>query len=100
MSKVNFTFDESEDRADINVIVNRHKLMNALFELSCYRRNLYKGYEDNAVMASGDKIIGKITEEVPEEYNDKPVKVYIEDEAILNELDRILGPVNDILDDY
>lgn len=100
MSKVNFTFDESEDRADINVIVNRHKLMNALFELSCYRRNLYKGYEDNAVMASGDKIIGKITESVPEEYKDKPVKFYIEDEAILNELDRILGPVNDILDDY
>ena len=41
MSKVTFVFDESEDRADINIIVDRHKLMSALLELSNYRKSLY-----------------------------------------------------------
>ena len=100
MSKVTFVFDESEDRTDINIIVNRHKLMSALLELSNYRKSLYKGLENNAVMVSDNKIIGKISDKIPEEYTDMPVTFFVEDEAILRELNRILGPVNDILNDY
>lgn len=100
MSKVKFEFDEYEDRTDVNIIVNRHKLMNALLELSNYRKNLYKGYERDAVMVSDNKIIGKISDKIPEEYTNKPIAFYVEDEAILHELNRILGPVNDILNDY
>lgn len=36
MAKVIFEFDECEDRHDINTIVNRHKLMSALYELADY----------------------------------------------------------------
>lgn len=100
MSKVTFEFDECEERNDINIIVNRYKLMASLYELSDFRRNIYKGYVHDCFVASGDKILGKISDEIPEEYKDKPHKFLIEDEAILNELDRILGPVNDILDSY
>ncbi len=99
MGKVTFEFDDCEDRSDINVIVNRNKLLVALFELSSYRRTLYKGYETDAVIASGDKILGKITDKIDEKDKDMPTRVLIEKEAILKEIDRILDPVNEILDD-
>ena len=48
MSKVTFEFDENEDRYDVNLIVNRHKLVTAVNELSDLFRRIYNGkrYDD------------------------------------------------------
>lgn len=43
MSKVTFEFDENEDRCDVNLIVNRHKLATAINELSDLCRQIYNG---------------------------------------------------------
>ena len=40
MAKVKFEFDEFEDRHDVNIIVNRHKLVSVVHDLSDWRREL------------------------------------------------------------
>lgn len=44
MAKVTFEFDEYEEREDVNVIINRHKLLNAINKIDDLRRQIYKGY--------------------------------------------------------
>ena len=100
MGKVIFEFNEDEELEDINVVANRKKIMTALYELSCYRSSLYKRFETDAIITSGDKILGKITDNIPEKAYDGPVKVYLEYEDVLNKIDSILNPINEILNSY
>lgn len=97
MSKVTFEFDEYDDSDDINIVVNRNKLTKALYDLSDYRRTILKGYENGAVIALDDKILGKISDKIPEEYDNMPTKILVSDEAILDELNRILTPIYNLL---
>lgn len=100
MGKVVFEFNEDEESEDVNVVANRKKIMTALYKLSNYRSCLYKRFETDAMIASGDKILGKITDKIPEKSYNGPVKVYLEDEVVLEKIDSILGPVSEILDSY
>ena len=106
MSKVTFEFDEDENRSDINVIVNRYKLISALEDLDTLYRNLYNGkiYDpDNIVYITKDNRIA--TEEDYKEAQDrgKPLSgkgYYIKQDWIENKLDDILQDVRQILNDY
>ena len=106
MSRVTFEFDEQDEREDVNVIVNRVRLINALSELDSFYRALYnsKIYEpENIVYMTKDNRIAteedfkKATEE------GKPLSgkgYYIRQEWLEDRLDYMLHDVRDILEHY
>ena len=98
MGKVVFEFDENEDRHEIELITNRHKLICALYDLDNYRRGLYKGYINNITYAANGQIIGKGIEALKEINEEAKVTSYLEDEDVLNEIDKILDEVRFLLD--
>ena len=98
MGKVTFEFDEDEERHDIELITNRHKLICALYDLDNYRRGLYKGYINNMTYAANGQIIGKGIEALKEINEEAKVTSYLEDEDVINEIDIILDKVRFLLD--
>ena len=98
MAKVIFEFDESEDRQDINIIVNRHKLMSALLDIYNYRKTLYKGYETETVIVKDDKVLGKITDTLSD-YDGKG-EFYIKDDVIINKIDDVFYDIKNIIEEY
>ena len=98
MGKVIFEFDEEEDRHEIELITNRHKLICALYDLDNYRRGLYKGYINNMTYAANGQIIGKGIEALKEINEEAKVTSYLEDEDVINEIDKILDKVRFLLD--
>lgn len=98
MAKVIYEFDEDEERHEIELINNRHKLICALYDLSNYRRGLYKGYINNMTYAANGQIIGKGIEALKEINEEAKVTSYLEDEDVINEIDIILDKVRFLLD--
>ena len=98
MGKVVFEFNEEEDFVDINLVVNRKRLVAALQEVGNFMRKIDKGYLKNMLMVKGREVIGKtgctvnVNEALGSEY-------YIKDEEVYDELGRILEKVNDLLKD-
>ena len=97
MSKITFEFDEDEEWNDVNLVVNRHKLISALYDLENYRRGIYKGYINNAVYAVDDKIVGKWDEIRDKDFGETKLKAYLDDEDVLREIDNILDRVKHLL---
>lgn len=103
MSKVTFEFDENEDRYDVNLIVNRHKLSVAVNELSDLYRKIYNGKiydKKDLIYVKEDGC--KATKEDYEEANLKGEFLsggtsYLRCEFIEAELDRILEDVRPFL---
>lgn len=103
MAKVIFEFDECDDRNDINIIVNRHKLENALYQIQDLHRKIYNGklYDDVTINVKDNKVL---TEDDYKKFQDegnypvKGTKEYIESSYIENELDRALDGIYEILD--
>lgn len=107
MAKVIFEFDEGTDGYDIEVIVNRNKLLSALYEIQNLRRTLYKGYYNQndyiSILTEDQKPIRMITNDEIEEANSKGETIedtvgYVREEYIIDEIDRILSDVNSLLD--
>lgn len=107
MAKVTFEFDENENRSDINVIVNRHKLLSALYEIQNLRHTLYKGYYNEndyvSILTKDKKPVRMITKEEQNQANlkDETFKKtvgYIREEFVIDEIDRALSDVSDLLD--
>lgn len=98
MAKVTFEFDEFDDRRDINVIVNRHKLENALCDLSHLRRNLYKGYINDTIVVKDNEVVYKDGKAL-KEYDTENTEEYINTSNVINELDRILEDVYSIINE-
>ena len=97
MSKITFEFDEDEEWNDVNLVVNRHKLITAIYDLENYKRGIYKGYIDNAVYAVDGKIVGKLDDIRDKDFGDAKIKAYLDDEDVLRELDMILDKVRHLL---
>lgn len=104
MAKVIFEFDEAEDRYDINMIVNRHRLMCAAEELSNLYRKIYNGKiydEEDSIYVKPD---GKVaTEEDYEKVRNEGKfleggKYYLRQEFVERELGYILDKVSDLID--
>lgn len=104
MAKVIFEFDEAEDRYDINMIVNRHRLMCAAEELSNLYRKIYNGKiydEEDCIYVKPD---GKVaTEEDYKEVREtgkllEGGKHYLRQEFVERELGYILDKVSDLID--
>ncbi len=95
MAKTIFEFDEFEDRDDINIIVNRHKLVTALYELANLRRNLYKGYA-NIIVVKNNEIVFKDGRAL-KEYNTDNTEEYINTDDIINKIDGILEEINSLI---
>ena len=102
MSKTTFEFDDGEDR-DVLLIVNRHKLASALYELSDFYRSLYNGklYTDELINVKDNRVM---TEEDYKKAQDEGqpyvsgTKEYISTDYVERELDRILEDVRGLID--
>ena len=99
VGKVVFEFSEEKDLPDINLVVNRKKIVAALQEIENYMRKIDKGYINNALMVKGREVIGKsgctvnVNDALGAEY-------YIKDEDVYDELGKILGKVSDLIRDF
>lgn len=107
MAKVTFEFDENEDRDDVSIIVNRHKLLSALYEIQNLRRTLYKGYYNEndyvSILTEDRKPIRMITDEEQNQANLKGETIkntvgYVREEFVIDEIDRALSDVYDLLE--
>ena len=103
MGKVTFEFDE-DDRENINLVVNRHKLINAIEELSNLYRGIYNGKiyyrDDEQIYLKADGT--KATEEDYRKANLEGKflsggKYYLSQDYIERELDNILVDVRQYL---
>lgn len=107
MARVTFEYDENEERNDVNVIVNRYKLLSALYEIQGLRRTLYKGYCDKndyiSILTKDRKPVRMITDEEQNQANLKGETIegtvgYVREEFVIDEIDRALSDVYDLLD--
>lgn len=103
-----------DERDDAYKAMRVNDLMYALWELQKYRRELYKGYINGAIVVNGDKVLNEETiskqvkqtyakELCPEELDStlppfKDNKSYIPQTDVLNRIDDILDGVRDLLD--
>lgn len=96
MAKVIFEFDDEKDSREIKNIINRDEFIFALDELINYRRTLYKGFQENRIVVKDGKIVN------PKEFkNAEDIKGtigYIPVDDVIEELDRCLRDVVNILD--
>ena len=103
MSKVIFEFNENKDRDDINIIVNRHKIVYALQQIQDLHRKIYNGklYDDVTINVKDGKVL---TEEDYKrfqedgEYPVKGTKEYLDSDYIERELDSALEHIYNLLD--
>lgn len=102
MGKVIFEFDDQEDELrEIDLVVGRHKLVCALYDIQNLRREIYKGYADQHTISVKDNRV--ITSEEFKAANMagemiSGSKEYISTDYILDELDRALENVYQLLD--
>ena len=97
MGKVTFEFNDGEESDDIELTVNRRKLISALYDLQSYRRSIYKGYINNTLIVVGDKVVARASNQLAD-YDIETAKAYLEVDDILRELDYILDKVQFLLD--
>ena len=90
MGKVTFEFDENKESRDIELIVNRYKMICALDELEKYRYDLYNGHRDEVISVRNGRRI--------ERDENKTIEDVKNTEASL-EVDDVLNALDDILDD-
>lgn len=104
-----------EERNDAYKAIRVNDIMYALWELQKYRRELYKGYINGAIVVNGDKVLDEetISKQVKQTYakelcpedidNTLPPfednKSYILQSGVLDRIDDILDGVRDLLDD-
>ena len=103
-----------EERNDAYKAIRVNDIMYALWELQKYRRELYKGYVNGAIVVNGDKVLDEetISKQVKQTYakelcpedidNTLPPfednKSYILQSGVLDRIDDILDGVRDLLD--
>ena len=95
MWKVTYEFDENKESHDIELIVNRYKMIGALDELEKYRYDLYNGHCEEVIYVQDDKKIG--TDENKTIENVKKTRECIEVKDVLNVLDDILEDVKHLV---
>lgn len=98
MGKVIFEFDEIEDNQDIKNVINRNKLIYALDELKKYQRTLYKGYVNNQIIVKDRNVIAEGAEILTLKENTEGQKTYILMKDVIDELDRCLSGITQLLD--
>ena len=95
MGKVTYEFDENKESRDIELIVNRYKMICALDELEKYRHDLYNGYCEEVIYVRDDRKIGTDDNKTVEDV--KKTRECIEVKDVLNALDDILDDVKHLV---
>lgn len=95
MGKVTYEFDENKESRDIELIVNRYKMICALDELEKYRHDLYNGHCEDVIYVRDDKKAG--IDENKTIGDVKRTKECIEVKNVLNVLDNILEDVKHLV---
>lgn len=100
MAKVIFEFDESEEKQDLNIIINRDKLVQALTKLAELRSVIVnnKFYRDELIYVKNNKVldINELTYELDKEFENS--KEYLDKEYIEDRIGSILEDMYEYLD--
>lgn len=99
--KVKLEFDY--DDKIVPVIVNVNKLVSALYDLSQYRREIYKYDVDGEIYVDKDNNKIYTLEEINSNYNrnePKNLKSYVDADKVIEKIDNILYDVNEIIENY
>ena len=95
---------ETDDLNEMNLVVNKYKLLSALEELKSWRRYLYKGYDNDIKHLSNGNIYTqqKLLEDINVPRDEHGIikdckRIYYVDD-IINRIDEILYDVNIFLD--
>lgn len=95
MGKVTYEFEENKESHDIELIVNRYKMICALDELEKYRYDLYNGHCEDVIYVRDDEKTGTDDNKTIEDV--KRTKECIEVKNVLNVLDDILEDVKHLV---
>ena len=95
MGKVTYEFDEDKESRDIELIVNRYKMICALDELEKYRYDLYNGHCEEVIYVRDDRKIGTDENKTIEDV--RKTRECIEVKDVLNVLDDILDDVKHLV---
>lgn len=103
MSRVIFEFDDVEDMDAINLLVNRHKILGALYAIRDLRSVIYNGklYNGELISVKDNKVLTNEDYEKYQELGDYPVsntKGYVDRDYIENELGVIVDEISMFLD--
>lgn len=97
--KVKLEFDY--DDKIVPVIVNVNKLVSALYDLSQYRRELYKYEVEGEIYVDENEKKVYTSEEIIPNYDEpKDLKQYVKVEEVINKIDDILNNTQEIIDNY
>lgn len=95
MGKLTYEFDENKESRDIELIVNRYKMICALDELEKYRHDLYNWHREEVIYVRDDKKIGIDDNKTIEDV--KRTRECIEVRDVLKVLDGILEDVKHLI---
>ena len=92
---------ETDTVKEMELVVDRHKLVSTLYELEKWRRNLYKGYDNNIQYLRNGKIYNQ-WENMNKDFSNDDIndckEIYLV-EDIINQIDDILYDVNNIINE-
>lgn len=90
-----------ENDPELKLIMNKNKMMSAIYELSNYRRELYKygGGHNEIIVNKGSKVL------TDEDFRNAKYEVkdnvsYIREQSVIDKLDEILGDLYNLIDEY
>ena len=89
MGKVTFEFDENNERNDIELVVNRYKMICALDESEKYRYDLYNGHCEEIISVRDDVKIERGANKTIEEVRN--TKTCLEVDYILRDVQHLVS---------
>lgn len=96
---------ETESSREMEIVVSRHKILSVLDDINNWRRELYKGYDNNVRILCDGKLytyteLEEVWDELPKDEHGliKDCKyIYLNDDLI-DKIDDLLSDVNYLLD--
>ena len=96
---------ETKSSREMELVASRHKLLSVLYDIKNWRRELYKGYDNNVKILCNGKIytfteFNESIDELPKDENGlikDCIHIYFDDDLI-NKIDELLSEVNYLLD--
>ena len=99
-----YTF-ETESSREMEIVASRHKILSVLNDIKKWRRELYKGYDNNIRILCNGKLytyteFEKVRDELPKDEHGliKGCKHVYLDNDLIDKIDHLLSEINYLLE--
>lgn len=96
---------ETESSREMEIVVSRHKILSVLDDINNWRRELYKGYDNNVRILCDGKLytyfeFEEVRDKLPKDEHGliKDCKYVYLDDDLIDKIDDLLSEVNYLLD--